>query len=149
MGHRISDSKKQREDFERSQLQGRPIDKLIDNLTISSFSALDPQNLPASDDLAYGNTEIEALSLQYSTPKETGGVELEPIYKWSATNERLFKQVNFKESSLQAMAKKLSSEIEEQFQQAMKLLTFAITVPISSVDCEHGFSKQNQRFKQA
>ena len=28
---------------------------------------------------SYGNTEIEALSVHYGTPKETGGVELEPL----------------------------------------------------------------------
>ena len=43
------------------------------------------------------------------------------------------------------MAKKLlsSSEMQEQVPQMLKLLTLALTVPISSVDCERGFSKQN------
>ena len=43
----------------------------------SSFSVLDPQNLPPSSDLAtYGNQEIEVLSLNYGQPKN---VELKPL----------------------------------------------------------------------
>ncbi len=50
---------------------------------------------------------------------------------------------NFNE--LQGMAKKLlgSSEMHDQFPQMLKLLDIALTVPVSSVDCERGFSKQN------
>ena len=52
---------------------------------------------------------------------------------------------NFNDSLIQGMAKKLlsSSEMQEQFPQMLKLLTIALTVPVSSVDCERGFSKQN------
>ena len=52
---------------------------------------------------------------------------------------------NFKDSSIQGMAKKLllSSEMQEQFPQMLRLLTIALTIPVSSVDCDRGFSKQN------
>ena len=36
-----------------------------------------------------------------------------------------------------------SSEMEEQFPQMYKLLALALTIPVSSVDCERGFSKHN------
>ena len=50
---------------------------------------------------------------------------------------------NFSCSSIQGMAKKLlnSDEIQEQFPQTLKLLT----LPVSSVDCERGFSKHKTR----
>ena len=58
MGHRISDSKKRREDFESNK--GQLMGKLVDNLksrfpesesgVFSSFSVLDPQNFPAAPD---------------------------------------------------------------------------------------------------
>ena len=52
---------------------------------------------------------------------------------------------NFSTSSIQGMAKKLleSEEAQEQFPQTLTLMTLALTLPISSVDCERGFSKQN------
>ena len=104
------------------------IDKLIDNLhsrlpddeIISSFSVLDPQNLPPSSDLAtYGNQEIELLSLHYGQPKD---VELEPLLNIQEAKEErvVFKQMmskNFSGASIQGMAKTLlySDEFEEQF----------------------------------
>ena len=42
---------------------------------------------------------------------------------------------NFNGSSLQEMAKKLLNEAQEQFPQMLKLLTLALTVPVSSVEC--------------
>ena len=85
MGHLISDSQKQRNDFDH--IRNSLIDKLIDNHNlhscfpdgeiISSISVLDPQNLPPSSDLVtYDNQEIEVLSLHYGHPKN---VELEPL----------------------------------------------------------------------
>ena len=157
-GHSISDSQKQRDDFVKNRDQ--LIDKLVENLNsrfpdggiISSFSILDPQSLPAPAELpSYGNNEIETLSLHYGNPKQTDdGVECEPVVNGEELKEEwgCFKQLmfnNFKDSSIQGMAKKLllSSEMQEQFLQMLRLLTIALTIPVSSVDCERGFSKQN------
>lgn len=82
MGHQISDSQKQHDDFDRNCRN--LIDQLINNLKsrfpdggISSFSILDPQNLLAPFDLiTYGNQEIDTLSQHYGERKETvDGVE--------------------------------------------------------------------------
>ena len=59
-----------------------------------------------------------------------------------------FKQMmskNFSDSSLQGIQKKTLSysELQEQFPQILKLLTIALTVPVSSADCEQDFCKQN------
>ena len=58
---------------------------------------------------------------------------------------KLVMSKNFSSSTIQGMAQKVltSSEMQEQFPQILKLLTLALTVPVSSVDCERGFSKQN------
>ena len=133
--------------------------KLIDNLKsrfpdgkiITSFSIFDPQNLPSPADLPmYGCTEIDTLADHYSVSKESDGLELEPLVDGDELKEEwvLFKQMiskNFKDSSIQGMAKKLltSSEMQEQFPQTLRLLTLALTIPVSTVDCERGFSKQN------
>ena len=87
LGHQISDSRKQRDDFDRNR--ETLIDKLIDNLKsrfpdgeiISSFSILDPQNLPSPSDLAtYGNHEIDTLSQHYGEARETvHGLKLVPL----------------------------------------------------------------------
>ena len=49
---------------------------------------------------------------------------------------------NFSSSSIQGMAKRLPSSSEMQ-DQLLKLLSLALTIPVSSVDCERGFSKKN------
>ena len=158
LGHQISDSQKQRDDFDRNRES--LINKLIENLesrfpdggVISSFSILDPQNLPSPSDLAtYGNQDLDTLSLHYGVSRETvDGVEQEPLLNGPELTEEwlLFKQMmskNFSGSSIQGMAKKLlcSDEAQEQFPQTLKLLTLALTVPVSSVECKRGFSKQN------
>ena len=82
--------------------------------------------------------------------KTDNGIELKPLVDGQELKEEwvMFRQVmfqNFKDSSLQGMAKKLfsSNEMQDQFPQMLKLLTIALTIPVSSVDCERGFSKQN------
>ena len=43
------------------------------------------------------------------------------------------------------MAKQVlgSDDMQEQFPEILKLLSIALTLPVSSVGCERGFSKQN------
>ena len=161
-GHCISDSKKQHDDFvnNQSNLIDKIIDKIIDNLKsrfpdggiIGSFTILDPQNLPSPSDLpSYGSSEINTLSVHYGGSKNTDSdVELEPLLYGQELKEEwiIFKQLmskNFNDSSIQGMAKKLlcSSEMQEQFPQMLRLLTIALTMPVSSIDCERGFIKQN------
>ena len=89
--------------------------------------------------------------MHYGESKNTDdGVELEPLLDGQELKEEwvIFKQLmstNFSDSSIQGMAKKVltPSEMQDQFPQMRKLLTIALTVPVSSVDCERGFSKQN------
>ena len=100
---------------------------------------------------SYGSNEIDTLSVHYGEFKNTDdGVELEPLLDGQELKEEwvIFKQLmskNFSDLSIQGMAKKVlnPSEMQDQFPQMLKLLTIALTVPVSSVDCERGFSKQN------
>lgn len=158
LGHKITDSQKQRDDFGHNKR--KLIDQLIENLksrfpdsgVISSFSIFDPQNLPPSADLiSYGDNEIKTLAEYYGVSKQADdGAELEPLLdgdelkaEWIELKQIMSR--NFKDSSIQGMAKKLltSIEMQEQFPNTLQLLTIALTIPVSSVDCERGFSKQN------
>ena len=129
----ITDSQKQRDDFVKNRDQ--LIDKLVENLTshfpdggiISSFSIIDPRNLPAPAKLpSYGINEVETLSLHFVNSKQTDdGVECEPVVNGEELNEEwgCFKQLmfkNFKDSSIQGMSKKLllSSETRAVFPDA-------------------------------
>lgn len=158
LGHSICDSQKQRDDFASNKTN--LINKVIENLgarfpdggTISCFSILDPQNLPPSVDLpAYGNSEIESLATYYGNSKcNDMGDELDPVLNGqNLTEEWLsFKHMmakNFSSTSVQGMAKKVlgSDDMQEQFPEMLKLLLIGLTLPVSSVDCERGFSKQN------
>ena len=158
-GHSISDSRKQRNHFICNQRN--LIDKLIDNLqsrfpnseTISSFSILDPQNLPSSADLPpYGTNEIDVLATHYGESKETDdGLEREPVLygqelkeEWFSFKHMMVK--NFSTASIQGMVKRLlgSSEMEEQFPHMLQLLKLALTIPVSSVDCERGLASKTK-----
>ena len=107
--------------------------------------------LPLLICLHMGTGISRTLSLHYGESKQTDdGLEIEPVVNSGKLKEEwvIFKLVmskNFSSSTIQGMAQKVltSSEMQEQFPQILKLLTLALTVPASSVDCERGFSKQN------
>lgn len=59
-----------------------------------------------------------------------------------------FKQLmskNYRSCTVQSMASKLlqSDIIKEQYPNILTLLSICLTLPVSSVDCERGFSKHN------
>ena len=127
MGHKISDSQKQGDDFDRNRRNLN--DTLVDNLKsqfpdsgiVSAFSILDPLNLPSPTELAsYGSNKIDNLPLHYGESKGTDdGIEVEPVLNGEVLKEEwvLFKQMmskNFNDSSIQGMAKKLLSSSEMQ-----------------------------------
>jgi len=63
------------------------------------------------------------------------------IYKWySFTN--IIKS-NFSNISMKILLPHLCEEYFDFFSNIIKLISIAYTIPVSSVECEHGFSKQN------
>ena len=156
--HKITDSPTQRDQF--CSIKEKFLDQLIDNLksrfpdsgTLHSFSIFDPQNLPIDSDLAsYGDKQLEVLCTHYGTAKITGsGKELPCVAEPMSLRDEwvTFKQLmskNYRTCSIQSMATKLlQSEIsKEQYPNLLTLLTISLTLPVSSVDCERGFSKHN------
>lgn len=157
--HRISDSHAQRQGFVASS--ERFIHKLKENLQsrfpdsgmLSAFSIFDPLRLPSTEiNLPmYGVNDLDTLCSHYGLPKTSeSGQELSPVVEPSDTKDEwvTFKQVmsnNFRTCTLQSMAQKLlpSAEMREQYPNLLTLITLAITMPVSTADCERGFSKHN------
>ena len=159
MDQQISYSQHQRNEFNHST--STFIDKLISNLQsrfpdsnlLGSLSVFDPQKLPVepSELATYGAAEIDVLCAHYGTPK-TGksGQELAPLVCVSETEDEWvqFKQLmssNYRSCTIQSMAEKLlkSVSIKEDYPNIVTLITLALSLPVSTADCERGFSKYN------
>ena len=156
---KITDSPAQREQFR--SIKEKFLDLLIDNLRsrfpdngiLYSFSILDPQNLPLESDMAsYGNDQLEVLCAHYGTAKLVVGSEekVPPLVEPTSLKDEwvTFKQLlskNYRSCSLQSMAAKLfqSDVVKEQYPGMLTLLAISLTLPVSTVDCERGFSKHN------
>ena len=155
---KVSDSTAQRQAFSTIKVQFRQ--KLVDNLysqfpdrgLLSTFSILDPQKLPTERDLSvYGIHELETLCDHYGQSKITdSGAKFLPVVDTMKTKDEwvVFKQLmgnNFRTCTLQTMAANLlpSAEVKETYPNMMKLMTLALTMPVSTASCERGFSKHN------
>lgn len=155
---KVSDSAAQRQAFSTSMEQF--LAKLVENLysrfpdqgLLGAFSILDPQKLPSDQELAsYGLTELDVLCAHYGASKTSqGGLELPPVVDTEKTRDEwvVFRQLmsaNFKACSTQAMAAKLLScaDTTEAYPNMLKLVTLALTMPLSTAVCERGFSKHN------
>ena len=155
---RISDSASQRHQFNANKEAF--IDKLIENLrsrfpdsgSLSAFAIFDPQKLPPEAELAtYGDPELETLCEHFGTAKELeNSTELQPVINTDEAKDEwvVFKQFmsqNFRSCTIQTLSRRLyQSEMELcQYLNMSKLITLALTMPVSTVDCERGFSKHN------
>ena len=159
MDQQISYNQHQRDEFNCSM--NTFIDKLISNLhsrftdsnLLGSLSVFDPQRLPVepSELATYGAAEIDELCAHYNTPK-TGesGKQLAPLVCMSEVEDEWvqFKQLmsfNYRPCTIQSMAEKLlkSMSIREDYPNIVTLITLALSLPVSTAECERGFSKYN------
>ena len=157
---RISDGAVQREHFEKSKIYF--LDALVANLNscfpatdstlLSSFSVPDPQILPGEAELPiYGNTELDTLCERYGSAKVTSdGCELPAAIDSDEVKDEwiMFKQLiskNFRSCTIQTLYRQLlnSQDLSLQYPNIAKLLTIVLTLPVSTVDCERGFSRHN------
>ena len=157
---RISDSAAQRQHFEKSKIGF--LDAFVANLNsrfpaadttlLTSFSVLDPQKLPGEADLpTYGNAELDTLCEHYGSAKVTNdGCELPAALDSEEVKDEwvMFKQLiskNFRSCTIQVLLQRLTDNqtLSLQYPNITKLLTIALTLPVSTVDCERGFSRHN------
>ena len=157
---RISDSAAQREHFEKSKIDF--LDALVANLNsrfpaadttlLTSFTVLDPQKLPGEADLPiYGNAELDTLCEHYGSAKVTNdGYELPATLDAEEVKNEwiMFKQLiskNFRSCTIQVLLQRFTDNqtLSLQYPNITKLLTIALTLPVSTVDCERGFSRHN------
>ena len=87
----------------------------------------------------------------YGEPKTSlSGSKLPPVVDAEKLKDEwvVFRQLmsnNFRATTMQAMAAKLlpSLEMAEVYPNMLSLVTLALTMPVSTADCERGFSKHN------
>ncbi|XP_071116792.1 zinc finger protein 862-like [Haliotis cracherodii] len=121
-------------------------DRFPDNELYSAFGALDPTAFPDNTrDLAsYGDESIATLGRHYGsrrqghTPVDKDALEREwGIFRPLVYNN--YRQLTYGQMLVTAYASKLT----EQFPNVVKLMEIGRILPVSSVECERGFSKQN------
>jgi hypothetical protein len=158
--HQSTDDSTQREQFTR--VKNGFIDNLIENLhsrfpdndRLSVVSICDPQRLPVAEDdlVVYGTYELKKLCEHYGSSKTLdSGTVMEPVIDSNCVQDEwiVFKQLmnsNFRPCTLQGMMKKLnqSETLQEQYPNLLTLIALSLTMPVSTVDCERGFSKHNR-----
>ncbi|KAK3091876.1 hypothetical protein FSP39_023354 [Pinctada imbricata] len=120
-----------------------------DNQIIQCFSVLTPSSLPESleDFFVYGNDEIRKLGDLYSNDKQKTsklGIDKKtlcaewPMFKH--TMQTKFSQCKFSEMAKLFLNDRSLSEISPNIG---KLVKIALSLPVSSADCERGFAKYN------
>ena len=156
----ISDSTAQRENFEKRKIDF--LDALVANLNsrfpsadtalLTSFSVFDPQKFPSEAELpTYGNAELDTLCEHYgSTKLNNDGCKLPAALNTEQVKDEwvVFRQLmsnNFRQCTIQVLLQTLLNDQDLSFQypNIVKLLTIALTLPVSTVDCERGFSRHN------
>jgi hypothetical protein len=99
----------------------------------------------------YGNAELDTLCEHDGSAKVTNdGCELPAALDAVEVKDEwiMFKQLiskNFRSCTIQVLLQRLTvnQTLSLQYPNIMKLLTIALTLPVSTVDCERGFSRHN------
>ncbi|XP_006823533.1 zinc finger protein 862-like [Saccoglossus kowalevskii] len=157
-GVAILDSKNYRKFFESSRKHY--LDNLISNLKdrfdnlglLGAFKIFVPNNLPppSSDEYrTYGNQEIEILCEHYGAEKATDNKVFSPVIEASDLKDEWLDvkgilSSNFRGMSFQtAWQQILCTNILSSYPNTIILAKIALIVPVSTADCERGFSRYN------
>ncbi|XP_052775985.1 SCAN domain-containing protein 3-like [Mya arenaria] len=124
--------------------------RFTDNGIISNFAVLNPENLPQnSTDLAtYGDQQIHDPGKHYGpsiTNQQSPMTVSEKHLKceWSLFKHHMDK--NYRTITFSNMAETVltSKTLVASYPNLCKIMKIAITLPLSTADCERGFSKYN------
>lgn len=137
------------------------MDKLVQNLQnrfpevdiISAMKILHPQFLPTTVSVlvSYGTVDLEVLLQHYATLKinDDDGTEFEPPVDADACRQEfpLFKQLvfhSYSSMSISELWKVILAKHSECFPAFITLASACFVVPVSTAQCECGFSTQNR-----
>ena len=115
----------------------------VDQCILSAlFAVFNPGSYPSDEDklATYGNEEIDQLELHYA--------DILPEASECAGEYERFKRLvhsHFKKitTCVADLCELVITKHSESFPGLKALASIAITLPVSSVDCERGFSRQN------
>ncbi|CAC5411193.1 unnamed protein product [Mytilus coruscus] len=112
-------------------------DRFPDNKIFEAFSVFESSNFPSSvaDLPCYGEQQLECLGDHYSIVNQE---ELQ--IEWGIFNYLIFN--SYKGLSFADLLTAIISR-KDQFPNAISLMEISRVLPVSSVECERGFSRQN------
>ena len=157
-GNNITSYNTSQEEFNKMAMTF--MDKFVQNLQnrfpevdiVSAMKILDPQFLPTTVSalVSYGTVDLEVLLQHYATPKiNDDGTEFEPPVDADACRQEfpLFKQLvfhSYSSMSISELWKVIIAKHSECFPAFITLASACFVVPVSTAQCEHGFSTQNR-----
>ena len=121
-------------DFVTSSFVSNLKARFPDSAVMSALSVLDPANMP-EEFIFYGEQEMETLSNHFQLNEE------DLVNEWMQSREIVHK--NYRGYSLPTLTKAVhASDVhKESFPVLGKLLVITLTLPVSTADCERGFSE--------
>ena len=141
--HNISATDHQRAEFDRSirqkflkTLEDHIVSRFPNNSIITALSVFDPQNMP-EEFVLYGEDEIELLGDHF------GGAD-DLLTEWIQFRELM--KSSYQSCTLAQLAENLykgKPPVAESFPKVAKLISIAVMIPVSTADCERGFSAMN------
>ena len=129
-----------------SELQQRFPNKSL----FTSMKILNPREWPKdSQDLLYfGDNELEDLLKYYEYPNIHNGIQTLALFDINKCRQEWagFKMVisNFSSKDIDIILPLLIQDYNDVFPNIIKLIQLIYCIPFSSVECERGFSRQNQ-----
>jgi len=155
ISHRIKCPEKQVSSFENIKQQY--LDKVVENLQqrfedsglIARFAVFNPANLPDTEEemAGYGTTDVQQLADFYSDHKDPTSplcVEANQLLaEWVTFKFVLHKK--YRGQTFVQMASKVMTDscLDHLFPCVKKMLKICMVMPVSSADCERGFSRYN------
>lgn len=138
-----------RHEFQKS-IREKYIDQLINNLTQrfadsellgALITLFHPNKAASSTDLEeYGNSATKAIAAHFSTTVDSERLQLE----WMRFKHILVSQ--FSETSAHDVMEAMSSDssLSSLYPYLSKIASISLTLPVSTADCERGFSTMNR-----
>ncbi|CAB4487085.1 unnamed protein product [Rhizophagus irregularis] len=117
----------------------------------TSMKILNPREWPKESQelLWFGDNELENILKYYECPNFHNNIQLPAIFDINKCREEWarFKMIitnNFASNDIEVILPLLIEDYIDVFPNIIKLIQIAYCIPFSSVECEHGFSRQNK-----
>ena len=132
----------------KNNIREKYIDKLIDNLTnrfadselLSALATLFSPSKAACNTEDYGNSAVSIIAAHFTTAVDSARLQLE----WMRFKHILLNQLSDKTADAVMGILVSDTSLSFLYPYLSKIASIALTLPVSTADCERGFSTMNR-----